>query len=169
MPHKLDEKTLVTPTLLKRFHLEASLDNDGRFCAYVQYSNRDFCFHNVGPEATINETVFAKELLTLLNDELHHDGAWVAVFTGYAIRPPLDLGSYGRLIVLWMDKDGDVQFPIQIEDFSVETAVQKGAFAWLEDCEAAWLTWQHHMRRVLAPKPEQLFKRALGEKPPTLH
>jgi len=169
--HKLDDDTLITPTLLRRFHAEAQFEGaPGAFYALVQRSNGHILSHQVGPIAGANEMIFASDVLTYLNKNLHHDGAWCIVFTHPAPAiPPFRTCDFQRFTILWMDEDGDVQFPLAHELGMVE-AMTWGLQAWAQQCETAWMLWNHAMRQVLDPQANETFKRAKGQRrPTTLH
>lgn len=169
--HKLDDDTMITPTLIKRFHDEGEFEGaDGRFYALVQRSNGDLLSHQVGSDAGANECLFASDLLSYLNKKLHHDGAWCIVFTHPSpVVPPHRTCDYGRFVVLWMDGDGDVQFPL-VHELGMVEAMTWGMQAWAQQCETAWMLWHHAMRQVLDPQEGETFKRAKGQqRPTTLH
>lgn len=165
--HKIaDERILITTSLIVRFQVEGRYDGSTGFYAYVQRSNGDLLVHQGGPDIDAPEHLFANDVLTALNNKLHHDGAWCLVFTNpRAIDPPLMKATYDRLVLIWMDKDGDVQFTNDHEAGIVH-ALEMGQDAWLNNCETAWQLWQFHMRQVLAPKQNELVKAAQGQ---TLH
>lgn len=169
--HKLDEKTLITPALIRRFQAEASEHGDGRFCAWIQTGAGQFLSHNIGPEAEAYIQQFCLDVMTAANRSLHHDGAWVVMVTQAPPMTALALGDaqpgdYREIIVLWMDKDGDVQLPIHIQDdedfFNIFTVPLTD---WLESLETGWQEWNHMMNQVLDRKQDQTFKRAQGQAP----
>src|SRR5882672_3985132 len=174
--HKPHGRTLKTAELLKRFHKEGKCEGgDGRFSAFVQLSNGDLEIHSNGPDAGPNEQMFALDVLTYLNMELHHDGAWCIVFTHFATDGrTLGLissliGEHKRLAFLWVDKDGDVQFTMDCEQAIVWAMTEMTVHDWAGQCEAAWGLWAHTMRAVLDPQPNEMFKRAQGQNAPTVH
>lgn len=174
--HKLDNDTLITCSLLRRFRAEAEHEGgDGRFYAYIQKSNGDLVTDQNGPDIGPNEFMFANDMLTFLNKELHHDGAWCIVFTGFRttresiLIPSVCVGEYTRFAFLWLDKDGDVQFANDCELGIVWATTQMSLHDWAGQCEAAWGLWHKAMRLVLEPKPSELYKRAQGQTAPTLH
>lgn len=168
--HRLDERVLITPMLLKRFSAEAEFENgDGFYCAFIQRSNGTFLEHAEGPGADPMQELFATDMLNALNGKLHHDGAWVMLFTHHDVPvPPLAKGIYRRFVILWMDRDGDVQFPIE-NDEPLHVVLAKGPDHWLEQCETAYALWHHAMREVLNPREGNLYRRARGETAPSLH
>lgn len=163
--HKIhDEKILVTTNLLVRFELEGKYDGSVGFFGYIQRSNGDLLTHQQGPDVGAPEQMFANDMLTALNNQLHHDGAWCLVFTNpRALRPPMMEHTYDRLVLIWMDADGDVQFTQDHEEGIVH-ALEIGMDAWLQQAETAFQLWHHHMRTVLAPKPGELVKLAQGQR-----
>lgn len=160
--HKLDEKVLITPALLARFADEAE---SGPYFAVLCRSDGTLIEHLQGPPPCIEQKMFAFDMVPALNKHLHHDGAWVLAFT----HPPAPanvavpaLAEYQRFVLMWMDKDGDVQFPVECHDRFWEV-LTKGPDYWIEQCEQAWKNWHFMMRDVLAPGPHQLYRRAMGE------
>ncbi len=168
--HKLDDKIAINPDLLRRFGAEARLDGgDGRYFALMQLNNGNILTHQiVGPKIEIHGHLFAVDLLNMLNRQLHHDGAWSIVFSHYADSPLPGSGGYSKFTLLWMDRDGDVGFPVDCDE-PLSLAISWGLLYWVEHCETAWKLWHHAMRNVLAPRANETFKRAQGEKRPTVH
>lgn len=150
--------------MLKRLEAEA-LDEGmgGGYFAVIQKSSGDIAYHQTGPRVEPHEQIFVIELLTALNKFLHHDGAWLAIFTHHRTQPPM-VGRYQRLVILWMDRDGDIQFPFEFES-PLDDKYLWGKISWCEQCENAWVLWHHMMREVLEPKADQLYRKALGEAP----
>lgn len=170
--HHLDDTIMITPALIRRFHDEAHMDQGpGAFVAFMQRSNGQFLVNAPSDNFTIdpNQTIFAQDVLTALNRQLHHGGAWVIVFTHpLPMRSAIEVTEYGRFVLMWMDMDGDVQFPFEWEHGAGEErdfadVLMSGKDSWLNRCETAWQTWQLHMRQILAPKPDQLVKAAQGQ------
>jgi hypothetical protein len=117
--------------------------------------------------------MWGADVLALLNRELHHDGAWVLVFT-HPIPPKLAVHlphhiEYGRYALIWIDEDGDPQFTMEwargdsagLIDFAA--VVEAGIHSTAQKAETGWQLWNHHMRKVLAPKDGQLLKVAQGQ------
>lgn len=163
----------VSPTLLRRFEVEAHLDGgDGRHFAVMQRSAHEMIGHNPGsPELDPNQMMWATDVLKLLNKELHHDGAWVVVFSHPEQLMVLNAHSeYGRYALIWLDSDGDPQFSQEwlrndgeLLDFSDVMAA--GIYSTANKCEGSWAQWSHLMRDVLKPKGGETFRRARGEAP----
>jgi hypothetical protein len=159
--HKVSDRALMTPLLLKRFGAEALLTaNDPRYWACLISSEGNFIEHQSGAEPMPEQRMFAADMVTALNKHLHHDGAWLIEFTD-----PVSLGSvrtdamYQRFVIMWMDADGDVQFPIEDERPFNEVLID-GPDAMIEKCEAAWSAWKWQSK-VLDLKPNQTRKAAL--------
>ena len=165
--HKVPDHALITPTLLRRLEDEAG----GRYWALLQNSESKLIEHATGPAIVADQKMFAADMIPALNKHLHHDGAWLIVFCDPAPGTfvPIAGTNYGRFVIMWMDKDGDVQFPIEFDrDFTFYLI--EGPDLMLEKCEAAWQNWKWAMKAIIQPKEGQTFKRALGEKPlPTMH
>lgn len=176
---------LVTPTLLQRFELEAGLEggNEHKYCGVILREDGDiFVHHPVSAALDSMQMLWAARALKLLNRELHHDGAWVVVFT----HPmPVEFESaahasprssyYQRYALIWIDQDGDPQFSqewqngqdTELIDFTA--VILCGIESTAQKCEASWQTWHLMMRKVLEVKEGQgkTYKRARGERAPS--
>jgi hypothetical protein len=170
--HRLDDATLITTALIRRFRAEAK-EYAGIYWAYIQKSDGSYIQDNSpgAPEMSPVQQVMARDLLNRMNADLAHDGAWVCMaigprrFDGLTVATPTV--DYQVLMFLWLDADGDVRFPLEFED-TVENMARKGFVYWLEQAEKAWMTWKGLMLDVLDPTPRQLFKRAKGQDAPSL-
>lgn len=160
MGHHVPDRLLATESLKQRLFEEAGFENDG-LCPFAWYSI-PFCESDkawsIGtgycPEPA--ERLMAESLGRILNRQLHHDGAWITGWT--------DDGR--RFVSIWVDADGDVQFTVDCLDGVVKMAIA-GAEDHVEQCEQAWQKWHRHMRQVIAPREDQLFKRAQGQRAPS--
>jgi hypothetical protein len=172
---------LLTPALLRRFEAEAYLEGgNGQHYAFVRLSDGRLLAHHPGsPQIIAEQTMWADDVLHKLNRELHHDGAWVVVFTapgaaadGCAIFAQPGYIEYARYCLMWVDKDGDVQFSIEwvrnesdLLDFT--DVLMAGIESTMAKCEAAWETWVMQ-RKVMDPQQGQTFKRAKGQAPSSI-
>lgn len=171
----------VTPLLLRRFEQEGHLeDGDGRYYACVLRADNDLKVHHpFGPSASIEQILWAGQVLRLLNADVHHDGAWVLVFT-HLLPVNIDAllagnrAGYGRYALIWIDKDGDPQFTVEWlagenADFSrFADVINAGIESTAQKCEAAWMTWHLHMRKIPEVREGQhTFRRAKGERAPS--
>jgi hypothetical protein len=160
--HKVEDRALVTPKLLRRFELEA---NGPAFWALMQNREGTFLSHGHGPEPDALQQQVAKDLIGCLNKKLNHDGAWVWVYCDPPKAPVLAISVdpgvwYDRFVIMWMDRDGDVQFPIEFSRPFPEY-IMEGPDPMIEACEAGWSMWKLHMRDILAPTEDQMSKSAL--------
>ena len=176
-----DENLIVTPTLLRRFQLEAEFEGgDGRYYGIVLRIDGGLLVHHPGsPGLCAEQLMWAGDVLKFLNRELHHDGAWVVVFT----QPkPVSIDNvlladnlhadYGRYVLLWMDEDGDVQIPIEWEEGTGELRdFADVLLAGLENigkvAEHAWQAWNEIVVRQLDRRTSETYKRARGERAPS--
>jgi hypothetical protein len=181
---RLSFDELVTPTLLKRFELEGDAEagpGQGQYYAIILRENGDLVVHHpTGPQLDPIQQLWAGNLLKMLNRELHHDGAWVIVFTnpkpnaeGLAIYAHPAHREYLRYAIVFVDKDADPQFTVEWlagdnADFSTfAQVVAAGIESTCQKCEAAWELHQEYMVKLIAPKEGQTFRKAKGEMPST--
>lgn len=160
--HKVEEKALVTPALLRRFQME------GRglpFWGLIQTSEGKFLEHATGPDPIGLQRQVACDIVGALNKHLDHDGCWLWLYAdpGQALPVSIEPGTeYGRFVIMWMDQDGDIQFPIEFDRPFIEYCAE-GPDPMMEKCEGAWNTWRWAMKEVPDAKDSQTFKRALSE------
>lgn len=168
--HKLDDNTLITPLLLRRFRAEAEFDGaDGRYVAFMQKSDGGFLGHSYMCRAGMLERLFAEDMLVALNKHITHDGAWVIIFTHYEQpKPPMAEGVFHRFVLLWMDKDGDVKFPLECPTPLHKVMETATIDNWIDQCEGAWILWRHTEDALDVRQGDQ-YRRALGEKAPSVH
>lgn len=161
--HKVEDRALVTPKLLRRFELESGRPE---FWALIQTREGKWLSHGHGLAPDALQQQVAKDIVGCLNKKLHHDGAWVWLYCDPPKPQPnvfhlVDPGVwYDRFVIMWMDRDGDVQFPIQF-DRPFPEYVMEGPDGMIEACEAGWKMWKLYMRDILQPTADQMEKSAL--------
>ena len=161
MTHNLDDDLLVTPALNARLCTEADLAGgrvNSPWWVGAERSNGKFTCFSAGYKADIGEKLIAEQLIKTANKEVGHDGAWIGQWCN----------SGFRFNMLWMDEDGDVQFTIETDD-DAGGICNAPLLHWITGCADAWGKWNLLMRKVLAPSKDQLYKRALGQKRPSLN
>lgn len=172
--HRVPDERLITPFMLRRFIREAELEGgQGYHYALMQRDNGEFLDHNPGsPEIAPDQTIFGRDLLTLLNRELHFGGAWVMVYTHPVPGNSVLLlhADYHRMCIIWVDADGDPQFTVEWqhgegEEFDFADVMLSGRESWGQRCEGAWQTWKKLMVDVIDHGEGQTFKRAQGQQP----
>lgn len=177
MTQLADEK-LITPELLQRFRLEAAEEGGhaDAFYALIRRSDGNFLSHHpAAPNLDPGQLLWASRALTRFNKELHHDGAWVIVFTHPKPLSTLSKhAEYARYVFLWLDADGDVQFPMDWKENETELldfadVVIAGIESNMAHAEESWQRWHLLMRVVpdIKPGKGQTYKRAQGEKAPS--
>ena len=175
--HRLQDNILVTPALLRRIDAEAAFeDGDGRFHALIQRNDGSYIGHLMGPQASAEQMMFGCDVLKLLNTELHHDGAWLVEFTnpGPSEHALLSQPEYQRFALMWMDRDGDVQFTLdwiagEGDLFDFADVLLAGLEMWGDHAEEAWKIWHEKVIQALAPTEAQTIKAAQGQTAPTVH
>lgn len=167
MGHKLDDDLVRSPTIDQR--LQAEADN-GVFIAWIERSNGEILEYMKGPEPRPEYKMFAIDIMTALNSKMANGGAWIVQWSDPRPVEAIILtgAEYRRFVIVWMDEDGDPQFTIEWDD-DFKEALAAGLDPWLERAASAWGQWRHYMREVLDPRADQLFKKAKGEKAPSLH
>lgn len=161
----------VLTTLLERFAMEAEMEEgNGQYYAVIHKADGSFMDHNpYSPELEPMQAEFARDCLRLFNKELHHDGAWVCVFTHPKPPEPLRVNTeYKRFGFIFLDRDGDAQFTLDWEDGNTELldfadVLLAGLESWGDLVEAAWEEWHTLMREALDPGEGQLIKKAQGQ------
>lgn len=176
----LPDDKMITSDLLRRFKEEGEMEGGtGQHYALIRLSNGNLVkFNPYSPALAPEQMLWADVILTLLNKELHHDGAWVVVFTHPKPTPAQCViynpthCDYERYGLIWLDADGDSQFTMEwsageseMRDFA--DVLLAGRESTTEKAEAAWQAWHLCMREVLDPQEGQTFKRAQGQAAPS--
>jgi hypothetical protein len=167
--HNLPDELVVTKATLKRIAAEAADSGSRTFFALLQLRNGSFqsyeCF---GIELDETQMMFSRDLIGDLNRELHHDGAWLIVWSIAQRKPKGSIGKsteFRKFTLLWMDRDGDIAFPIECER-SFDDYLAEGIHAMMAKCEQAYFLWLEAMN-ALALTPDETFKRAQGQEAPS--
>lgn len=182
--HLVPDFALVTEEMTARLGNEASLRIEtikvdgvntkrlvpGPFRCVIQAEGGLVMEFGTGPALGMVQRMVADDMVAELNKQLHHDGCWLFNFANpEPVSIAVEMGRrYARFAILWMDRDGDIQFAIDCER-PFEKTIEEGPDALAEKCSKAWDWWHFHMRTVLDPQPHEMFKKALGEKPRVLH
>lgn len=176
---KLPDDKLITTDLLRRFEAEAHMDGGtGQHYALIRLANGNLVkFNPRSPALAPEQMLWADVILAFLNKELHHDGAWVVVFTHPKPSPSQctmhapNHCDYERYGLIWLDADGDAQFTMEwaagegeLRDFA--DVMIAGKESTVEKAEAAYQAWKL-TRQMLDVKPEQTFKKAQGQRAPS--
>lgn len=173
----LCEERVISKTLLERFALEAE-DDGGRFYGIIMRDNGDLLVHHpFGPNLAPDQALWASRVLWRLNRDLHHDGAWTIVFTNpkptaqQCVMLAPNHCNYERYGLIWVDRDGDPGFTMEwaageSELSNFTEVVLAGIESTMQKAETAWALWDESMQ-MLDVKPEQKFKKALGERAPS--
>ena len=169
MSYKIEDDLLVTSTLRERLQEEADMmtgEANSKWWAGFIRSNAEFRQFPMMYVADYSEVMVAENLLRMLNKELHHDGAWIAQWIPVVSLEHhyLTGNQFGvRLNAIWIDEDGDPQFTVEFDQDAYGMAAYP-LLGWISQCADAWGLWYKHMREILAPNDNQLFKRAKGQK-----
>lgn len=159
--HKLEDDLLATEALSERFFLESEFEGLSQGYWHLrQRSNGRFSAKPMrGYVPDLERIAMAQILLDNLNKQVAMGGAWVVAW----------VNNGDKLVMLWMDADGDVRFTV--ESFANEifhpVADRRTEFGSLiTSAYQAWAQWKHHMVDVMDPRPGvDHYRRALGEKP----
>ena len=174
--HRLPDSHVLTPTLLRRFEAETEIEDGGdMFHAIVQTSDGHFKEFTGGLPIRPEQAVFARKVLYLVNKELNFGGAWVAVFTNPEANMLHALAAtvkYERIVFIWLDEDGDPQFSHdwfepESDQGCFEEMMLEGRNAWGDYLNASWQTYREN-RRAQDIRPDQQYRRALGEQAPSI-
>jgi hypothetical protein len=180
--HKLDDETLITADLLRKFIAFAGEDGgDDTHFALMQKADRQFLAHNPGsPELDPVQMVYSQKLLQRLNQDLHHDGAWVLLWShpGHYAAFMHVPGAYSVMNLIWVDRDGDAKVRLewvagQNEDvIGIIDLLLQGELPMCDQAETAWLMAQELLRATLDigmnGGNDVTYRRALGEAAPTM-
>ena len=169
--HKLADELVRSPTIDERLHAEAM---DTPFIAWIERSNGEILEYAKGRSPKPEFKMFAMDIMKALNRHMPNGGAWIVQWSdpkpyeaeSHAIL--LEATEYGRFVIIWIDVDGDPQFTIEFDD-DFKEALRAGVDPWMERAASAWKQWHMMMHEVLDPAEDQQFKKARGEKPPSLH
>lgn len=101
----------------------------------------------------MSQSLFAIEMLRDLNKRIANSGAWTVGWCH----------GYTRMILIWMDGDGDPQFTVEVDD-RIADIIKAGVDHFTAQCYEAWAKWCWS-QDILDLKPEQTFKKAQGERP----
>lgn len=143
----------------------------GPFRCVIQAEGGHVLEFGTGPALMAVQRMVSEDMVVALNRHLHHDGCWLFNFAAPEDAHPVavvDGRLYRRFAILWMDKDGDIQFAIDCER-PFEKTCEEGPDALIEKCEMAHKFWRQQLQ-WLDLRPGETFKKALGEKAPsTVH
>lgn len=172
--HRLDDRILITPALIRRFEDEGNFEAEGGYVGLLQLSDGKLVRHRRGPDPDAEQFMFAHDVLAGLNRNVAHDGAWVVVLVGPR-KPDLILplakptATYENAKFMWMDRDGDVKMVYEVEISDIADTMLKGIEFWVEGAEGAW-KFANEMHSWVEPSEKQQHRAALGERAPsTVH
>lgn len=151
----LPDDLRFSPHVSRRLFLEA---DEGYGWAVAQKTNGDIktaCNAPPGNRPHIFQQDFAYSLLKKLNSQIPNGGSWTVSWCD----------GWRKLVILWLDKDGDIQFPVEDEEL-ISDILNAGPDHFVGQCAEAWQLWKGCMD-VLELKPEETYKRAQGERRPT--
>lgn len=177
---RLDPDMMFSRTMRERLNLESEVQSDFGTSTCLWYavirrpSGHIVIERNYDPGDTLemltpldppsHQQIYAEQAAIMLNKECAHDGAWIVALTHapefadlLRVNPNYE---WRRMVKLWMDADGDVQFAVDnIEPFSVIMQVSLEHF--IEQTEEAWKQWKQLMRDAVDPQTHQLKPLAL--------
>ena len=169
MMKHLHDRVFCNPALYERMELEADRGSWAA-CILTEAGPQWIRKNALIPVPDALRAEFAHDMVQVLNKALHHDGVWAVCYCNLH-APTLLEGNglliepyYTRLVILWMDADGDVRFPIESDSDIVDILVE-GMDAWVSDCESAWQQWNFLMVQDMPVNENTHYRRALGERP----
>ncbi len=133
----------------------------------IELKNYVETFTDIDPHP--HQKGMARELMVMLNSNIDHDGLWIV---GWTHPPPAwetikvdGDNCWGRMLMIWLDEDGDIQFPFETDSPLFEI-VEAGLDHYVEMCEKSWQAWNESFgreaqKKEFALKEEQLTKKTL--------
>lgn len=119
------------------------------------------------PAPGIVQQMWAQEIATRLQKELHHDGFWIVVFVD-PMEPSIFVAQDGHSTVfravrlIWLDADGDFQFTVEINE-RFGRIMSEPTDSWLQQCEQSWQQWKVLHNEVLDPQAAETIKFNQGQ------
>lgn len=110
-----------------------------------------------GIAPTIQQILYAKDLCRRLNAEMHLGGMWIVVFSD----PEPETGVPHRLVALFKDADGDINFSLDSEDH-YRRMLAEPVENWGQDAAKAVMGHAELLKKMDIGQREQI-KRALGQ------
>ena len=165
----LEAHPRVLKAALRRCQAEAE-GGDGWWMCFRR-TNGEIVEHAAGPMVSAPQRMFAHDMIGAANRHLHYDGAWLIVFTHPEPAPKdravqVEHHPYRRFVIMWLDRDGDIQFPIENDD-PFWRALSSGPDWWMEQLVTAHATW----KAAIAPlelRRAETFKKAQGQVAPSI-
>jgi hypothetical protein len=116
---------------------------------------------------TPEQEQWALRMAELLQREIHHDGRWAVAWTDPApvVRPDATVNAHHpkRWTMVFMDRDGDVQFQVSVTDPLWE-CVRAGPLVFIRQAEEAWSRCEERKRLADIRPGIDTFQRARGER-----
>lgn len=184
----MEDKLLITKATQKRLNLEAEADGDMpapnpplwyavmETEAGIQHVESHHVWNHHAmvvdrPRPLENQIVWAECLVRLLNKHVGFDGSWLVEFTHYpdlgtclSVDPDL---NWRRIVLIWMDKDGDVQFSSEITDPFVHV-ISTQPEHWIEQMTEAYENWKDIMKKSFEKQKKAFtYNEAQGEVAPS--
>ncbi len=144
------EDCWLTSRLVPWFHVE-TLDPRVWVCVLTTGGKWIYWTKDGHSEPDIHKRDYARTVVRYLNKHCHFDGAWVGAWTD----------GWQTFYLLWKDRDGDIQFPI---DSTLPWRELRGwaPDVWGKQASAAHEIWRDSVK-VLELKAEQTRKLAQGQ------
>ncbi len=177
---KLPDNLWKSRAILSRLSKEAAFDNPGLAHYWfavpeadtkvdlIELRNFEPSIFHIDPHP--HQKGMAIEMMMELNRHIDHDGLWIVGWN----RPPAGWESikvdgdncWSQMIMIWLDEDGDIKFPLTTE-LSIVEIVSSGIEYYVELCERAWQSWNENygkraMKSEFGIKDDQLSKVALS-------
>jgi hypothetical protein len=105
---------------------------------------------------TVDQVVFARDLIDRLNKQVAHDGVWVVAWCDFGPD-----GMPARLMMLWKDADADLCFMLDTED-PIRLLAAAGVDSYVNDATLAYAHYRQLMKAA-GVRQDQTRKAAQGQ------
>ena len=162
--HYLDDSNLKTNNVIQRLIDESQQEE---FVAVLTQHDGSRSWVGPGLLPVAGQMITAFNMALKINKEINHDGAWIIQLIKSQQQPIVlksEFAEYSSFLFIWMDRDGDCQFTVELDD-SIKEIINAGIIHWIDQLEDAYILWKES-QEVLELAPGQTVKAAKGERMP---